>query len=270
MGVTAGEIADAGVEPALLHGLLRQQEEGGVEHHRHHAGFTAGGQAVGPGGAGGVACGLVVGEGLGHRHLRIDGIGADALDIAGIGLDGAQVVLLLGGGIQREDLEVSFEEAVRLDAGGAFGGFLLGLEGGDDGVLGADAHRLGNGIGLRSLDVHDIGPEKEVAGGGLLPVEHDVVHFLTAILAGAHGVGREAGDGQDAAAQQGVGNLQVPVLFVLGHGEEALGEVQLDGRSFLLFIFFLFFAGIRLFPLGLGREAEGQGKEEQKGSFHII
>ena len=53
----------------------------------------------------------------------------------------------------------------------------------------------------------------------------------------------EARHGQDPAAEEAVGNVEVPVLFVLGHAEEAGGDFQL-GRRFLRFVF--------LFGVGFG------------------
>ena len=254
MRIAAGEVTDAGVEPALLHGNFRKQQERRIEHHRNHAGLTARRKAAGTGRTALIALRLVVSERLGHRHLRIDGVGAHAPNEAGIGLDAAQIVLFLGGGVQGKHLKVSLEQAVGLDAGGTGRCFLLRLEGRHNGVLGAHAHRLGNGIGLGGLYAHDVYPEEEVAVRGLLPVQHGIVHLFTAVLAGTHGIGGKTRHGQDAAPEKGVGNFQVPVFLVMGDREKTLTELQLY-RSGSLFLFFLFL-------LGRSRNAEGQGKKE--------
>ena len=68
--VAVGEVTDAGVEPAGLHGLFGQEDHRGVEHERHDAGLGAGRQRVGPGGRavrGGR--GRVIGEGLGGTSV---------------------------------------------------------------------------------------------------------------------------------------------------------------------------------------------------------
>ena len=91
--VTIGKITHAGIEQTRLHRLFRKEDHRRVEDERDHAGLGTRGQGVRPGGRTrrrGIRC--VVREGLGHRHLRVDGIGADALDEAGVALEAAQVV----------------------------------------------------------------------------------------------------------------------------------------------------------------------------------
>ena len=267
--VSIGEETYAGVKITLLHGRLREKNHGGVQDHGHGTGLTACGQGCGAGGAGtcaGTAGGLVIAVSLGNGDLRIDGIGADALDEAGISLETTQVVLALGRGTEGKHLGVSLKEAVHLDAGGTGIAILLRLEGGHDGILGAHLHGLLNDLVLVGIDIQDIGPEKEIAVDGFLPVEHGFVHFLTAIHAGTGGIAHIPGDGQETAAQQAVGDFHVPVLLVLGHGEEALGKVQLDRGGFLFGLLLgsiLVGAGARpAGGLGEGVQAQGQGRRQ--------
>ena len=83
----------------------------------------------------------------------------------------------------------------------------------------------------------------------------------------------EARHGQDPAAEEAVGNVEVPVLFVLGNAEEAGGDFQL-GRRFLRFVLLVVFLfGVRSGSrtgtsraLGEGcrgeRDHEGHGGDE--------
>ena len=87
----------------------------------------------------------------------------------------------------------------------------------------------------------------------------------------------EAGDGEDPAAEEAVRNVEVPVLLVLGHAEQAGGDFQF-GRRFLRFVFLVVF----LFGVGfgagtgasgaLGEGCRGERKEEghggDEGLFH--
>ena len=60
----------------------------------------------------------------------------------------------------------------------------------------------------------------------------------------------ETRHGQDPAAEEAVRNVEVPVLFVLGHAEETGGDFQLGRRLFRL---------IFLFGIGFGAGAGTSG-----------
>ena len=98
-----------------------------------------------------------------------------------------------------------------------------------------DLDGLVDDLVLCGPDIDDVGTEEEVAVGGFLPVEHSFIDFLTTVHAGTDGVAYIAGDGQEPAAQQAVGDFHVPVLLVLGHREQALGEGQVHGSGGFLF-----------------------------------
>ena len=86
----------------------------------------------------------------------------------------------------------------------------------------------------------------------------------------------ETGHGQDPAAEEAVRNVEIPILFVLGHAEEAGGDFQL-GRRFLRLVFlFVFLLGVgfgaRTGAGTLGQGGRGERKEEghggDEGLFH--
>ena len=267
--VAAGEVAHARVEPALLHRGLREQEDGGVQHDRHRAGLAACGE-VGRALLVVAALRRVVIIGLGHGDLRVDRVGADAADEGGVALDAAEVVAALVAGGEGEDLGVALEEAVHLDARGAFGAFLFGLEGGHDGVLGADLHGLEDLLVRGGLDGQDVGAKQEVAVRGFLPVDHLFVDFFAAVFAGIDGIADEARHGEHAAPEQRVGDFEIPVILVLGHAQHAAGEIQFDGffllLSFLGSVLGRLCGGLAALRAGAQREREG-GRGDKCDSF---
>ena len=260
--VAVGKVTDAGVEPARLHGLFGQEDHRGVEHERHDAGLGAGGQRIGPGGGavrGGR--GRVIGEGLGGRHLGVDGVGADALDEGGVALEAAQVIGALGGRGERERHVVPFEQGRHLHAGAAGGSRLLGLQRGHDRVLRAGLHGEVDVVAVLGMDDVRVDAQEKVAVHGFLPVDHAVGDHFSAIFVGAGGMLHEAGDGEDPAAEEAVRNVEVPVLLVLGHAEQAGGDLQL-GRRFLGF-FLVFLLGVG-FGARTGTGTLGQGSRGER------
>ena len=222
--VTAGEVTDAGVEPTLLHRLLRQEDHRGVQHEGHGTGFAAGRESAGCAArstgctAGGRSTVII---GLGDRHFRIDRIGADALDIGRIGLQTAQVVGALGSAGETEHLQVSLEKAVGLDAGSTRRTALLRLERCHDRILGRYLDSLADRRTFIRHDGPGIHPELQVPVGTLLPVDHDLVDLLATVLGRTRRIGDIAGDGQNPAAEDFVRNVKIPVLVILGHAIQA-------------------------------------------------
>ena len=114
--------------------------------------------------------------------------------------------------------------------------------------------------------------EEEVAVGGFLPVDHTIGDHFTAVLRGALGVLDEARDGQDPAAEEAVGNVEIPVFFMLGHAEEAGGDFQFGSR--FLRLVFLFRVGFCVWfgagALGLGGRGGGhdEGHDGDQDLFH--
>ena len=97
--------------------------------------------------------------------------------------------------------------------------------------------------------------------GGFLPVDHAVGDHFTAVLGGAGGVLHESRDGKDAAAEEAVRNVKVPVFFVLGDAEQAGGHFQFRRRFLGFFLVFLFGVG---FGARAGAGTLGQGSRGER------
>ena len=83
----------------------------------------------------------------------------------------------------------------------------------------------------------------------------------------------ETRHGQDPAAEEAVRNVEVPVLFMLGHAEETGGDFQLGRRLFRLIFLFGVGFGARTGTAGaLGEGCRGERNREGHGgdedSFH--
>ena len=265
--VAVGEIAHARVEPARLHRLFRQQDHRCVEHQRHDTGLRTRRERIGPGGrARRCLRRRVVGEGLGRRHLCVDRIGADALDEAGVSLDAAQVVGLLVGGGQGERLVIAFEQGGHLHAGAAFRCLLFGLQRGHDRILGAGLHGPTDFLSFPGVDGVRVDAQEQIPVRGLLPVDHPARNHLSAVLRSARSIADEPRHGQDPAAQQAVGDVEVPVLLLLGDAHQAGGHIQFRCRFFC--VFFLFRVGLAGGGLGggtLGERCRGGDHEQGHG-----
>ena len=84
----------------------------------------------------------------------------------------------------------------------------------------------------------------------------------------------KAGDGQDTPAQQGVRNIEIPILFVMGNADESVryGQFRLRFlRSFLfLGIGILVISGSGLLGQGEGSRGHKQRHRGEEDSFYHI
>ena len=270
LAVAVGEITNARIEQALLHGNFREKHHRSVEHHGHDTGPDSGGQGAcdlrptGAAGIGGIIC-----KRLGYCNFRIDGICTDAVDEAGIATDIAKVVRTLGAAVHREYLIVTFEEACHLDTRSSLtrGGFRF--DRGNNRVFGTNVHSLFNIVSGLCRNIQYIRPEQEIAVDGLLPIDHGFSDFLSAVLTCAGRIADEAGHSQNPTAKQAVRNLEIPVLLVLGNAEEALLECELRLLLLLLLRRLLgVLAGSRLTG-SRALCASGHAKGEKQGGSNI-